>query len=443
MKRYITLLALVCVALPAAAFDPLFTHKTDAPKGCIDKDVATEELTLDDLVQISLCNNPSLSAGYMGVKASEAELGQARAQYLPTVNLKGTGDITVKKLEGGSYAQDEPYAGKAEASWLLFDFGGREARTSSVRNYVDAARYSYDASIQDAVLAVQTAYLNLLAAQESLISAQASLDTYKQSSQEAEKRYKLGMVSLSDKLQANTRYEQASLAVVQAENLIKQNRGSLAVLINLSPDTPITLKKPVYGEDMIEIANDDISSLMETALKERAEIHAQRSTQQAAKKNVTASKTAMLPTISATGSVGYGDNWKRSNPYTTNNSAGLLVTMPLFTGFSNMYQVQQASYKYYQEVENMQVLKLQVQNEVWRAYQNYKTALRSYEISQAVLESAEENHRVAFRYYELGKGDILNLLSAVAQLADARQNKITAFYSLLLSKANLYRIIGK
>jgi len=72
MRKYFTLLALVCVALPAAAFDPLGTHKTDAPKGCIDKDAATQELTLDDLIQISLCNNPSLSAGYMGVKASEA-----------------------------------------------------------------------------------------------------------------------------------------------------------------------------------------------------------------------------------------------------------------------------------------------------------------------------------------------------------------------------------
>ena len=67
----------------------------------------------------------------------------------------------------------------------------------------------------------------------------------------------------------------------------------------------------------------------------------------------------------------------------------------------------------------------------------------SYEISQTILASAEENYRVAFRYYEVGKGDILNLLSAVDQLADARQNKITAFYSVLLNKANLYRSIGK
>ena len=443
MKKYLTLLALVCVALPAAAFDPLLTHKTAAPKGCIDKDADKEELTLDDLIQISLCNNPALSAGYMGVKASEAGLGQARAQYLPSVNLTGTGNITGTKVEGGNYAQGEPYTGKAEASWLLFDFGGREARTSSTRNYVDAVRYSYDASIQDTVLAVQSAYLNLLAAQESLVSAEASLDTYKQSYQEAEKRYKLGMVSLSDKLQANTRYEQAQLAVVQAENLIKQYRGALAILINLSPDMPIQLKKPVYGEDMIQIANDNVSDLMQTAVKERAELRAQYSTQQAAKKDVTSAKTALLPSISATASAAYNDNWKHSNPYTTNNAAGLLVTMPLFSGFSNTYKIQQASYAYKQQIENTQALTLQVQNEVWRAYQNYKTALRSYEISQTVLESAEENHRVAFRYYELGKGDILTLLSAVAQLADARQNKITAFYDLLLSKANLYRSIGK
>ncbi len=437
------LVALLCVSWPAAAFDPLGAHTVEAPKGCIDKDVASEELTLDDLIQISLCTNPSLSAGYMGVKASEAGLGQARAAYLPTVTLTGTGNIAGEKIEGGHYTQGEPYSGKAEASWLLFDFGGREARTSSTRHYVDAMRYSYDASVQEMVLAVQTAYLNLLAAQESLVSAQASLDTYKQSYQEAEKRYKLGMVSLSDKLQARTRYEQAVLSVVQAENLMKQYGGALAILVNLPPDTFIQLKKPVFQEDMIQIENDDVTRLMQTALENRPEIRAQQSTQEAAQKDVTASKTAMLPSIGATAAAAYNDNWKHDRLYATNNSAGLLVTMPLFTGFSNLYKVQQASYKYQQQVQNTQALKLQVENEVWRDYQNYKTALRSYEISQAVLESAEENHRVAFRYYELGKGDILNLLSAVAQLADARQNKITAFYSLLLSKANLYRSIGK
>lgn len=443
MKKSLLLFAVCCLALPAAALDPLGAYKTLPPQGCVDKDVTADELTLDDLVQISLCTNPSLSAAYMGVKASEAGLGSARSEYLPSVTLTGTGHITGEKAEGGKYAQGEPYSGKAEASWLLFDFGGRGARISSTRAYLDAARYTYDADLQKLVLSVQTAYLNLLAAQESLVSSKASLDTYKQSYNEAQKRYKLGMVSLSDKLQARTQYEQAVLAVVLAENQVKQSAGSLAVLVNLSPDTPIKLAKPVYTQETIDIENDNVRELMQTALAQRPEIRAQQSTQEAAQAGLRSSKTDLLPRISANAAVSYNDNWKHSNPYGTDNSAGLMVTMPLFSGFSNMYKVQQASYRYRQAERASADLKLQVENEVWRAYQNYKTSVRAYEISQAVLESAEENERVAFRYYEVGKGDILNLLSAVSQLADARQNKITAFYDLLLSKANLYRSIGK
>ncbi len=443
MKKYLVLFAVGCLAWPAAAFDPLGAHKIQAPQGCIDKDIAQEALTLDDLVQISICTNPSLSASYMGVKASESGLGASRSEYLPSINLTGRGNITGMKIEHGDYLQDEPYTGKAEASWLLFDFGGREARINSARSYVEAARYGYDASVQQMVLAVQTAYLNLLAAQESLVSAKASLETYKHSYEEAVKRYKLGMVSLSDKLQSKTSYEQSVLAVVLAENNIKQQAGNLAILVNLSPDTVIHLAKPVYKDQIIEIENDNVEELMKIALQKRPELLAQERKQQAAKSDLTTSKTSVLPRISANAAVEYNDNWKHSYPYNTNNSAGLLVTMPLFAGFSNAYKIQQASYAYQQQQRTTDNLKLQIENEVWQAYQDYKTAVRAYEISQTVLESAEENHRVAFRYYELGKEDIINLLSAVSQLADARQTKITSFYAVLLSKANLYRSIGK
>lgn len=443
MKKYLFLIALCSFALPAAALDPLGAYRVRPPQGCVDKDVTTQSLNLEDLIQISLCTNPSLAAQYMGVKAQEATLGAARAEYLPSVNLTGTGQIAGTKVEHGSYTQDEPLSGKAEASWLLFDFGGREARNSATRAYVKAAAENYNAAIHDLLLSVQTAYLNLLAAQESLVSAKASLDTYKQSYEEAQKRYKLGMVSLSDKLQAKTRYEQSLLAVVQHENVVKQNSGALAVLINLQPDTSITLQHPAYDEQVTHIKNDDVKALMAQALEKRPELLAQESTQKAAKANLTTARARMMPTVSAVASAALGDNWKHNSLYGVNNAAGLMITWPIFSGFSNMYAAEQASYLYKQAQNKTDALKRQVENEVWSSYQNYKTAERSYEISQTVLESAEENHRVAFRYYEVGKTDILNLLSAVAQLADARQNKITAFYSLLLSKANLYRSIGE
>ncbi len=445
MNKHILLGVLCTLALPCAAFDPLFTSRVQPPKGCIDKDILHEALSLDDLVQIGVCTNPGLSAQYMGVKANEANLGAGRNEYLPTLRLTGTAGISGKRVEShGGYTHGEPYNAKAEAAWLLFDFGGRESRINTLRAYADAANYGYNAALHDLMLSVQTSYLKLLAAQETLVSAKASLDSYKQSYTEAQKRYKLGMVSLSDKLQAQTRYEQALLAVVLAEDEIKQYSGKLAILLNLSPDTTLELIKPVFDQADISIEKDNVQELMKEALANRPELRAQESQEKAAKSSVTAAKTSMLPSISATASADITDTtWRHHSYYGRENIAGLMVSMPLFTGFSNLYRVKSASSVYEQEQANTQNLRLAIQNEVWSNYQHYKTSVRSYEISQTVLESAEENHRVAFRYYQVGKGDILTLLDAVAQLADARQNKISAFYSLLLSKANLYKSIGK
>ena len=443
MKKYLLLVVLCSFVLPAAALDPLGAYRVRPPQGCVDKDVTTQTLNLEDLIQISLCTNPALASQYMSLKVQEATLGASRADYLPVLTLTGVGQVTGEKIEGGRYVQNEPVQGKAEAAWLLFNFGGREANIRSIRLYTKAAEAQYDATTHNLFLAVQTAYLNLLAAQESLVSAKASLDTYKQSYEEAQKRYKLGMVSLSDKLQAKTRYEQSLLAVVQHENVVKQNSGALAVLINLRPDTQISLVKPTFNDQDTKIKNDNVQELMAQALEKRPELLAQQHTQEAAKANLRAARARLLPSVSATATAALGDNWKHHSPYVTNNAAGLMVSWPIFSGFANMYATEQASYMYKQTQNQTENIKRQVENEVWSAYQNYKTAERSYEISQTVLESAEENHRVAFRYYEVGKTDIINLLSAVAQLADARQNKITAFYSLLLSKANLYKSIGE
>ena len=443
MKKYLFLAALCTLAVPATAIDPLGAYRVRPPAGCVDKDVTTQSLNLEDLIQISLCTNPALASQYMSVKVQEASLGASRSEYLPIVTLTGVGQITGDKIEHGRYVQNEPIQGKAEAAWLLFDFGGREATLRSVRLYTKAAAAQYDATTHNLLLSVQTAYLNLLAAQESLVSSKASLETYRHSYEEAQKRYKLGMVSLSDKLQAKTRYEQSLLTVVQHENQVNQFSGALAVLLNLRPDTQIRLEKPSFNDQDTKIKSDNIQELMEQALEKRPELVAQQNTQEAAKANLTAARARLLPSLSATASAAIGDNWKHRQPYAINNAAGLVLSWPVFSGFANMYAAEQASYLYKQTQNQTENIKRQVENEVWSAYQNYKTAERSYEISKTVLESAEENHRVAFRYYELGKTDILNLLSAVAQLADARQNKITAFYSLLLSKANLYRSIGE
>ena len=108
-----------------------------------------------------------------------------------------------------------------------------------------------------------------------------------------------------------------------------------------------------------------------------------------------------------------------------------------------MYAISRAKYQYRQAALSVLETQDSVRSDVWNSYQDYVTAVEAYRISKTLRESAVENERVAFASYQVGKGSILELLTAGSQLASAKQQVIVAFYSVLTSKANLYRAIGR
>lgn len=444
MKKYFTVLALCLMTAAVNGLDIFGVYKTTAPEGCSGVDITAEGLTLADLTAVAICNNPALSADYMAVKAKEAALGASKAGYMPNITISAQGDITGTKVEDTNFVQREPYNASAALNWLIYDFGGRSSSVKLSKAYLSSAKYAYDASLQQTVLQVHSAYLNVLGAKESLKSAQASMKTYQKSYEESSKRYDLGMASLVDKLQAKTAYEQSTLTVSKAQNTLKQNEGALAALLNLYPDTQLKLKEVSADDAIIGLeSGNDIKELMSYALQMRPEIKQQQSNVAAGKAAITSARSNGLPSISAVAKASYDDNWKRSNPYTEGTSAGLKLSWPIFSGFNTSYGVSKAKYEYEQAKDNLENSKTAVLNEVWSYYQNYNTAVQAYQISKQILATAQENEKVVSRYYEVGKSDILNLLTADANLADARQGLVNAYYGLLISKANLYRAIGR
>lgn len=428
----------------AHALDPFSVYRENAPKNCIDKDIGKGELGLSELIEIGLCNNPALNRDYMSLKASEASLGKSKSEYLPTVTASGELSDSYAKKEDNKRVKSDPLSGNIALSWLLYDFGGRSARVEREKEYLNNAQFSYNAVLNNTILSIHTAYLELLSSEEVLKSAKTSEASYKKSYEESSKRYELGLVSLSDKLQAQTSYEQSKLEVLTAENKVKQNQGSLAILLNLSPDVTFNLKRPSKKDGFEKLQSGDMSvqKLMDTALSLRPEIKSAESSANAAKEGIDVAQSLRYPSIKATGRLSYNDDWKYDNPYQYGSSVGVGVSVPLFTGFSNTYNIAQAKYQYKQAQFGVEDTKENVKNEVWSAFQNYKTAVAAHEISQKVLDSAEEAERVAFAMYQVGKGDILNLLTASANLASARKEFIIAFYSVLKSKSNLYRAVG-
>lgn len=447
MQIFKSLMVVAAVGWTAAAhadLDPFSVYGARAPAGCLEQGIGTEPLGLPELIQIGICNNSRLNKNYMSVKMAEASYGQARAEYLPAVSATGSLTQSYEKIEDIGSSKDHPYEGNIALSWLIYDFGGRTARSEQMKAYLDSAAFAYDASLSDTVLAINQAYFDLLGAQEVLKSTRASEASFKKSFEESSKRFELGLVSASDKLLAQTSYEESKLAVEQAKNAVQQGQGALAVLLNLSPDTSFNLRTPPKDKDITRLETDmSVSEMMELALTLRPEVKGSQSDLQSAAQGVRLARAEALPSLSAKASAGFGDDWRRTYPYQYGTAVGVSLSVPLFTGFSNTYKISRAKHAYSQA--SLAVIETQdgVRSEVWSSYQNYVTAAASYRISRQMLESAVENERVAFASYQVGKGSILNLLTAGSQLATARQEVIVAFYAVLTTKADLYRAIGR
>ena len=83
-------------------------------------------LTLTDIVDVALRNNPLTRISWENARAAAAAYGSERGAYLPTIdgNVAGTRLKTVASL-GRVGAEQSVLAPSLSISYLLFDFGGR------------------------------------------------------------------------------------------------------------------------------------------------------------------------------------------------------------------------------------------------------------------------------------------------------------------------------
>ena len=441
-------LSMLCILLTSTktlAKDKSNVYEITSPSGCVDKNIIPDKkVSLIDLIKIGICNNPNLNADYMLYLENKENLGSAKSEYFPKINLSSSLNKATTTFQSSNTQETDPYSINLGLSMLLYDFGGRSARMDSFKSYLSNSGFEYNKSLQDLILSIHIAYFNLLGAKEDLISAKANEAMYKKTYDEAKRKYEVGLVALNDKLQTQTSYEQSKLKVIEMENAVKQYEGNLATILNLSPQTSIKLQTPPKDRDLTALNKEDtLEKIIQKASQNRAEIRAQEENINAANAKLRELRSSRYGSFSLSLDSGYNNSWNNDKSYKRNNQIGLSYNLPLFTGFDTSHKISAAKLKRQRERSLLDATKNQIKNEVWSAYHDYQTSLKSYDVSKKLLKSAQENERVAFKSYEVGKTDIINLLTAESQLAEARDTLVNAFYTVLINKATLYRSIGR
>jgi outer membrane protein TolC len=400
-------------------------------------------VTLPQLVDLALTQNPLTRAAWMNAKAAAGELGTKRAAYLPTVEVDANVLRQKQAAVGGKFiTQQTTYGPSVLVSWALLDFGTRAADVEEARQALIEADYAHDQTIQDVVLRLTQAYYQYQAAKALAAAYEVSLNEAETSADAAEERRKAGVATIADVLQSKTARSQALLNLQTAQGLIQTLRGGLATAAGVPANIPVDTA-PLPDTVDVDAALDAIEPLLDKAVSERADLNAARAEKLKTEAHVKSVRASGLPSLGFGGSVNrtyytdtsiakYSDNW----------SGQLLVRFPVFTGFEKSEELYKAKAEAGVAAANEKTLADQVILQVWTSYYSVKTAAQRVKTARDLLASAAQSADVGSGRYKAGVGTVLDLLTAQGALASARAQDVEARTDWLTAMAQLAHDIG-
>lgn len=442
-------LAFLTVFSPTArAGDVFSTEKLTAPPPRASGDSANpcggapaknSALTLQDAVDLALCNNPQTRVAWMNARVQAAQVGELKSAYLPSLTLSATKTQNSYSPGGNTAVNDF----NVQLSYLIYDFGTRAGNLENGLQTLYSLNHTQDATIQTVFLSAVTDYYQLFAAEALVDSSKEAERSALESYNAAHAKFRVGLSTISDELQAKTAWSQAILTRIQAEGAMRNARGVLANVLGLSP-----LQKMTYAPPLETLPDDkkesEVGKYIEAGLEQRPDLLSAQSAVAAARANLRAAKASGWGTLTLGGELDQG-NFAVPPTFSSRQlaTANIQLSIPLFTGFNSAYQIRTAEEQEKLRMAQEAQIRIQVELDVWQAYQNLLTSVQSVKSAADLVQSATESEKLIFGRYKAGQQNIIDLLTAQSTLESAKQQYISAVFSWRINKAALAKAMGQ
>ena len=448
--RFFLGISLLGLLVPAYALDSIWYSDKDLkegniqliPEGYIDPSLSDpcaqktydKPLSLVDVTEAALCHNPQTKEVYASAKVQAAQVGVARSLFFPSVT--DTVSTSENKTRTANYSN---VTNKIVASYLLYDFGSRDATLENANQLLKAASATQNATVQNVLLSAVNAFYQAHANKAILNASIETERLYQESFKSAEAKYIAGVATPADKLQAQTSFANATLTKIKNEGILKVAYGNLANIMGVPASMRLEIADAKL-DAIPEMVDQDIEALIEQARLQRPDLVASEAQLKASLAKIEIAKADSKPTVSVNLSNTRSDDSNAA--FSSNSAIGLSVSIPLFAGYKPSYLIRSAEATAELNASQRDQLKLQVSLDVWTAYQNLKTANESIAASNVLVLSAEESSRVALGRYKEGVGNIIDTLNAQSALANAKQQKIQSILNWNIARTTLAQSIG-
>lgn len=453
MKRCILLFFLAGCSLAPRYDRPTLDENPEAwrvplnTENCVDlgwwKQFGDE--TLDKFIEQALANNQNLKVAMASVDAYLAQLGIARSEYWPQIQLNTVSSrekisSSITALPTGVQQIFNTFGFLFRASYLV-DLWGQ------VRNTVETAYQQWLASIEarrtvvlSLVTSVANTYIQLRQFDLQLAISKQTYEDRQKALYLAKVRFNLGLTSLLEVEQAITEVQNAEMEIENLEIYIATTEDLLSVLLG-QPSKDIPRGNPL---DKLLLPPAVPAILPSDIVCQRPDIKSAEHQLIAAGANIGVVRTQFFPQVSLNGAFGYES--VQMNTLFQNSSKnwafGGPILQEIFTGWSITNQVAYA-------IAQQQQLLHQYLQTVLTAFQEVNDALITHKVNLEQVETQRINvealksylHLSHLRYNE-GQIDYLTYLDAERHLFDGELAYAAAIGASFVSYIQIYQALG-
>lgn len=393
--------------------------------------------------------------GRMGTTYNPNLAVQAFPDFITAGTYQVLIDNNVKKGNGDAITM--PPIGLLEASFatkwtanagvdlhqILFDgqvFVGLQARSTSM----EWAKKNVEVSEELIKANVYKVYYQLVVGKTQIDILDANIARLTKLQNDTRELYKNGFAEKLD----------VDKVAVQIANLETEKKKALSQISNGYLGMKLLMGMPIKDELILKDTLSD-TQIKDGILEASSYNYADRKEYQYAelgKKlnefNIKRYKLSQLPTVSLSGS--YSKNAQRNKfdffgkgDWYTFSNIGLNISVPIFHGFNTRSKIDAAKLELQKTANQMENLKLTIDNEVETARTDFKTAIESMDYQKQNMKLAEDVYNQTKKKYEAGLGSNTEITAAQTDLKVAQTNYINALYDAIVARINYLKAIGK
>ncbi|MGX2041548.1 TolC family protein [Methylocaldum sp. MU1018] len=417
---------------------------------------ARHPLKLQEAIDLAFEQNPDLIAAAARIGEAEAKVAEAAANFYPKLTARVGYAYSDDPSQAFSYivaqrrfnfGQDINHPGWVEnfrpeivGTWSLYRGGQDSYRKKAAELGVEAAGLERSAIRNRLAAAVTAAYYALLSAPRQVDVARHSIAAVERELMHAKERVAQGMALKTDVLSLEVRAAQARESELKAQNAIELSRSALKTLLGGTAGETVEFGEP--ADTASAPPNRDYAGLLDQALAQRPEMQAAIRQSQIRREELQAERGARWPRVNAYAA--YGQN-SRSPDFAfsrDNVTLGVNAEVDLFAGGAVTARIAQAERRLSEAQALEQRTRLEIEDEVRRAYTTLNEALQRLKMAEAGAASADEALRLVKEQYRGGTATVTRFLEAETDRADAALRAIVAGYETRVAEAQLQKAVG-